>query len=63
MKKIRDDCIIGVAIMFIIFTMGGLFMYVAYDRQLKYPQYGADLIPKSEKQRKRDAEPQIYVGR
>jgi len=63
MKQLRDECIIGIAIMFIIFVMGGVFMWVAHDRQQKYPQYGDDLFPKSEEQRKRDAEPKIYIGR
>ena len=63
MKRIRDEAIWGVAIMFIIFTMGGLFMWVAYDRQQKYPQYGNELFPKSEERRRAEAEPKIYVGR
>jgi hypothetical protein len=63
MKQLRDECIIGIAIMFIIFVMGGVFMWVAHDRQQKYPQYGDELFPKSEEQRKRDAEPKIYIGR
>jgi hypothetical protein len=63
MKKIRDECATGIAIMFIIFFMGGIFMYVAYDRQQKYPQYGNDLFPKSEERRRAEAEPKVYVGR
>ena len=63
LKQLRDEFVVGVAIIIIIFVMGGVFMYVAYDRQRKYPQYGDGLIPKSELQRQRDAQPQIYVGR
>jgi hypothetical protein len=63
MKKLREEAIVGVAILFIIFTMGGLFMWVAYDRQQKYPQYGNGLFPKTEKQRQMEAEPHVYVGR
>ena len=63
MKQLRDDFIIGIFIILMIFTMGGTFMYVAYDRQQKYPQYGNGLIPKSEESRRREAEKQIYVGR
>ena len=63
MKRLRDEAIIGVAIMIIIITMGGVFMYVAYDRQQKYPQYGKDLFPKSEERRRAEAEPKVYVGR
>jgi hypothetical protein len=63
MKKIRDEFIVGVAIIVVIFTMGGTFMWVAYDRQQKYPQYGNGLFPKTEEQRRREAEPQVYIGR
>jgi len=63
LKRLRDDFIIGIAIIIIIFTMGGMFMWVAYDRQQKYPQYGNGLFPKTEEQRRREAQPQVYVGR
>ena len=63
MRKIRDEFATGVAIMIIIFTMGGVFMWVAYDRQQKYPQYGNGLFPKSEQQRREDATPKVYIGR
>ena len=63
MKQIRDDFVIGIAIMFVIFVMGGVFVWVAHDRQQKYPQYGNELFPKTEQQRQADAEPKIYIGR
>jgi len=63
LKRLRDEFIIGIAVIVIIFTMGGMFMYVAYDRQQKYPQYGNGIFPKSEEQRRREAQPQVYVGR
>lgn len=63
LKKLRQEFAIGVAVMFIIFFLAGVFMWVAYDRQRKYPQYGDGLIPKSEYQRKLEALPQKYVGR
>ena len=63
LKQIRDEFVVGVAIIVIVFVMGGLFMYVAYDRQQKYPQYGNDLMPKSEERRRAEAEPKVYVGR
>lgn len=62
-KKLREEFIVGVAILIIILTMGGTFMWVAYDRQQKYPQYGDGLFPKSEERRRAEAEPKIYVGR
>jgi hypothetical protein len=63
MNKLKQEFIIGVIVIIIIFTLGGTFMWVAYDRQRKYPQYGNGLIPKSEEQRRREAEPQVYIGR
>ena len=63
MQKLREEAIVGVAILFIIFTMGGLFMWVAYDRQQKYPQYGNGLFPKTEEQRREEAQPKKYIGR
>jgi len=63
MKRLRDEAIVGVAIILIIFTFGFTMMYVAYDRQKKYPQYGDGLFPKSEEQRRQEAQPQVYIGR
>jgi len=63
MKRLRDEFIIGVMVVITIFVLGAMMMYVAYDRRQKYPQYGDGLFPKSEKQRQREAEPQIYTGR
>jgi hypothetical protein len=37
--------------------------YVVEDRIKKYPQYGEGWIPKTEEQRRRDAEPKVYIGR
>jgi hypothetical protein len=63
MKRIRDEAIWGVMFVVIIFAFWFMIMWVAWDRQQKYPQYGNDIFPKSEKQRQREAEPQIYIGR
>ena len=41
------------------FTM----MWVAYDRQQKYPQYGNELFPKTEEQRREESQPKKYIGR
>jgi hypothetical protein len=48
LKQLRDEFVVGIAIIVIIFVMGGMFIYVAYDRQQKYPQYGDGFFPKSE---------------
>lgn len=63
LKQLQDEFVVGIAIMIIIITMGGVFMWVAYDRQQKYPQYGKDLFPKTEERRRAEAEPKVYVGR
>jgi hypothetical protein len=63
MKKVRDEAVVGISILIIILTMGGIFMWVAYDRQQKYPQYGNRLFPTTERQRLEDAMPKKYVGR
>ena len=63
MQKLREEAIVGVAILLIIFTVGGLFIWVAYDRQQKYPQYGDGLFPKTEEQRREEAQPKTYIGR
>jgi hypothetical protein len=63
MKHLRDEFIIGVLVVITIFVVGAMMMYVAYDRQQKYPQYGNGLFPKSEEHRRREAEPQVYIGR
>ena len=39
------------------------FAYVVEDRIKKYPQYGNSWIPKTDEQRRRDAEPKVYIGR
>jgi hypothetical protein len=62
-RQMNEQAIWGVLIIVIMITMAGLFMWVAYDRQQKYPQYGDGLIPKTERQRREEAQPQIYVGR
>ena len=63
LKQLREEFTIGVAIMIIIFVMGGVFIWVAHDRSQKYPQYGAGLFPRTEQQREQDALPKIYIGR
>jgi len=38
-------------------------LLVIEDRIKKYPQYGMDIVPKTEAQRRKEAEPQIWIGR
>lgn len=62
-KQLTYQALIGIAIVIVIFVFFFTMMWVAYDRQKKYPQYGDELIPKSEQQRREEAKRQIYVGR
>jgi len=63
MRQLKQEAIVGVSILIVIFTMGATFMWVAHDRQQKYPQYGNELFPKNEETRRRESETQIYIGR
>ena len=60
LKQLRDEFVVGVAIIIIIIVMGGVFMWVAYDRQQKYPQYGDGLLPRDPTKKE---EKYIYIGR
>ena len=63
MRQLTQDAVIGAVIVFSIFFIGGLFMWVAYDRQQKYPQYGDGLFPRTEKERRAEERPPVYIGR
>jgi hypothetical protein len=52
---------IGVIVFIAVFVTS--MMYVVEDRIRKYPQYGEGWVPKTEEQRRRDAEAKVYVGR
>jgi hypothetical protein len=62
-KQMVHQAMIGISIVTMIFFMGGVFVWVAHDRQQKYPQYGNGLFPKTEEQRRHESQPKIYVGR
>ena len=63
LRRLQYEFMIGIIVIAMIFFLGGVFMWVAYDRQLKYPQYGNGIFPKTEEQRRREALPQVYIGR
>jgi hypothetical protein len=58
--KLRNEAIIGICILIIIFTIGFMMMWVAHDRSKKYPQYGQGIIPRSPDKQE---EKYIYIGR
>ena len=53
----------GVAAIVVACAVGLMFAFVIQDRIEKYPQLGTGIIPKSEKQRREEAEPKHFVGR
>jgi len=57
------NLLIGIGGLIVCCGVGLILSYVVADRIKKYPQYGTGWIPKTELQRQRDAEKQIYVGR
>ena len=60
LKQLKDEFILGIAVIIIILVMGGVFVYVAHDRYQKYPQYGDGLLPKDPNKKE---EKYIYIGR
>jgi VIT1/CCC1 family predicted Fe2+/Mn2+ transporter len=62
-KQLNIQIAWGIGVLLIIFFFFFVMMLVAHSRQQMYPQYGNDLFPKSEEERRRAALPQTYVGR
>jgi Fe2+ transport system protein B len=62
-KQLNIQFAWGIGIMIIIFFFFFVMMLVAQSRQQMYPQYGNEFFPKTEEERRREALPQIYVGR
>ena len=53
----------GFGMVVIAASIGIMFAYVIEDRIKKYPQLGSSWIPKTEEQRRKEAEPKVYIGR
>lgn len=66
-KNLMDRYFVeGVAAVIVVMGLGAFVMgmsYVVQDRIEKYPHLGTDWIPKSEAQRRREAEPKVWTGR
>jgi len=62
-QRMYTEIALGVGALVICTAIGLTFSLVIEDRIRKYPQYGTNWIPRTEEQRKKDLEPQIYVGR
>jgi hypothetical protein len=63
MDRLHLDIALGLGMLAISISVGMMFVWVINDRIEKYPQLGTGWIPKTELQRKRDAEPKIWIGR
>jgi hypothetical protein len=63
MDRIHIDIALGVAGLVLASSIGLSFALVIQDRIAKYPHLGTGVIPKTEEQRRRDAEPKIWTGR
>ena len=62
-KQLNIQFAWGMGVLIIIFFFFFVMMLVAQSRQQMYPQYGKELFPKSEEDRRQEAQPHVYVGR
>jgi ABC-type sugar transport system permease subunit len=63
LDSIWANAIWGVMGIVIAASIGLMFAFVIQDRIKKYPQLGTGIIPKTEAQRRYEAEPKRYTGR
>lgn len=63
LDRVHIDIAIGVAGLFFAGSVGLSFALVVQDRIEKYPHLGDGWIPKTEEQRRKEAEPKIWIGR
>jgi ABC-type sugar transport system permease subunit len=63
LDSVWANAIWGIMSIIIAASIGIMFAVVVQDRIEKYPHLGADIIPKTEAQRRYEAEPKQYVGR
>ena len=63
LDRIHIDIAFGIGAIFLASTIGLSFAFVIQDRIEKYPHLGTGIIPKSEEQRRREAEPKVWTGR
>jgi hypothetical protein len=63
LHQLHVNILIGIGGLIVCCGVGLILSYVVEDRIKKYPQYGTGWIPKTELQRQRETEKQIYIGR
>ena len=62
-KQLNMQFAWGVGVIVVIFFFFFIMMLVAHSRQQMYPQYGDEFLPKTEEQRRKEAQPHVYIGR
>jgi hypothetical protein len=62
-ERLAVDIAIGLAGLTFSISIGSMFVWLINDRIEKYPHLGTGWIPKTEEERKREAEPKIWTGR
>jgi hypothetical protein len=63
LHQLQINILIGISAIIVCCGVGLTLSYVVEDRIKKYPQYGDGWIPKSDLQRQKESQKQIYVGR
>jgi len=63
LNQLYVDIGMGITALILAASLGLSMAYVVEDRIKKYPQYGTNWIPRTEEQRRKDAEPVVYIGR
>lgn len=63
LERIHVDIALGIGAIFIAGGIGIAFALMVQDRIEKYPHLGTGIIPKTEEQRRKEAEPKIWTGR
>lgn len=62
-EKLWTEMLIGIGALVVCCALGLMISFIVEDRIQKYPELGNDWIPKTEKQRRIEAEPKRWVGR
>ena len=63
MERIHIDIALGIGALIFASGVGLSFAFVVQDRIEKYPHLGTGWIPKTEEQRRKEAEPKVWTGR
>jgi len=63
LHQLQINILIGISAIIVCCGVGLTLSYVVEDRIKKYPQYGDGWVPKSDLQRQKESQKQIYVGR